>query len=52
MAAYFLGGGVALVAFLVGWTFGALWAHKRTVYCKTCEVARLCPRCHTMYFLS
>lgn len=40
---------LSLVAALVmGWTFGALWAHHRTNKCEECGEYRICPKCRTM----
>lgn len=45
---YVAGAITALVALVIGWSFGAVWANKRTRVCSTCGVDRVCPKCGKM----
>lgn len=44
---YVAGAVTALVAFVIGWTFGAVWAHRKTRKCVACGMDRLCQKCGT-----
>lgn len=47
--------GMAIGAFgglVVGWTFGALWGHKKTKKCEDCGENRICPKCKKLLIIA
>lgn len=49
---YLAGAVTALVALVVGWAFGAVWASKKTGKCAPCGADRTCPKCGTMALIA
>lgn len=42
----------ALFGLVVGWSYGAVWAHEKTRKCEECGRNRICPECKKMVIIA